>query len=694
MRVAVARPRRGLERFLALLSAFALMMTMLAVFAPPALAHHPMLDVEAACIEGKIHVYWYLSNGNWSGRTMTVDEVGYTDGADKLTNIKLGLQLGPNAGTSDHLVYDITETGTKTLSVRGDWSGGGPQNVTSTTSVDLAKVSREGCYPAEIIVEKAVTPGSDETQAFEFDATGFILDDNTLAHNEKGSSGALWDFEADYSVAEKLPLLAGWEFLTGECTSTDPLDDSIPADINLSSGETVTCTFLNHEIAKAQIIVKKVVTPGSDETQAFDFESVGFTLDDDTLAHNEVGKSSEIIDFEGPFSVSESTVPEGWRFVGAECTSTDPEDESTPDDINLSEGEVVTCTFTNEELGRIIIEKEIVNAPLDEVFSFEGDAPLGSFQLGNGGTKSASVAPGSYDVSEVLTSAQIDDNWRLVVLVCDEDGPQDSTTAGDTATAVVQPGETVHCKFGNTAPFRAPDPGRIIVKKVVSDGDVTVAFNFTASYDTDGFVLTHGGTPNDSGPLAPGKYAVAEVLTAAQIAAGWDLSVVAPPVCIEDGVQDSTTTADAASVVLQSGETVTCTFTNEQAEVQASVVVDVTGVCLVDANNQGYGELDVVISGDSGSTATVVIKDGSTTVATLTSSGKVKVDEGKTYTWTATPGPDFVLAPGSEGGTLEVSTCTPLPYTGIEVDPLATAMVILLGTGLAVLNLARRREEG
>jgi uncharacterized repeat protein (TIGR01451 family) len=121
-------------------------------------------------------------------------------------------------------------------------------------------------------------------------------------------------------------------------------DGSDPAAIDLDEGEVVTCTFTNEqEISEpdpGQIIVEKLVTAGSDQSTAFSF-TTDFAISDDTLAHGESGASGDLD--AGTYAVSE-TVPAGWSLVSAVC-----DDGSDPSAIGLDEGEVVTCTFTNEQ---------------------------------------------------------------------------------------------------------------------------------------------------------------------------------------------------------------------------------------------------------------------------------------------------------------------------------------------------------
>jgi uncharacterized repeat protein (TIGR01451 family) len=102
--------------------------------------------------------------------------------------------------------------------------------------------------------------------------------------------------------------------------------------------------------------------------------------------------------------------------------------------------------------------------------------------------------------------------------------------------------------FSEPAPPPPPEPGQIIVEKVVTAGsDTSQAFDFTADYDGDGFSLSDGQSDN-SGDLDAGTYAVSET-----VPDGWTL---VSAVCDDE--------SDIDAIELDEGETVTCTFTNEQ----------------------------------------------------------------------------------------------------------------------------------
>ena len=92
-----------------------------------------------------------------------------------------------------------------------------------------------------------------------------------------------------------------------------------------------------------------------------------------------------------------------------------------------------------------------------------------------------------------------------------------------------------------------PETGNIVIQKATNPECDPTVFSFTASYDGDGFQLA-GCEQNDSGPLAPGAYSVSETPLA-----GWEL--------VDTTCSDG---SDVTAIDLDAGETVTCTFTNDQ----------------------------------------------------------------------------------------------------------------------------------
>lgn len=189
---------------------------------------------------------------------------------------------------------------------------------------------------------------------------------------------------------------------------------------------------------------------------------------------------------------------------------------------------------------KITVKKEVVNAPQGDATWFEFDSSFGPFSLPAGGwVDSGDIGPGSYSVSEI----NIPINWELTSATCDDGSPVNAIELSQN--------EQVTCIFTNTYKEPAPEPGKIIVKKVTNPAGDTTQFEFDSSWG-DNFTLSDGQT-NDSGDLDAGTYSVTEV----NIPANWSQTSAT----CDDG-------SDPGNIALAEGETVTCTFTNTYSEPQ------------------------------------------------------------------------------------------------------------------------------
>ena len=360
--------RENSGRFIMLLATVGVLMSLMVIFAQPAQAHHPILGVGAVCnVEtGDIEVTWSLANGNWNGRTMTVDQVTYTDGTGGFSNIVVGNTLGPNASTTDVIVYPFAESSTKTLTVRGDWDKEGPQNVERSESIDLSKVDRIECQPPEskarIIVKKEVT-GSDSAQSFVFTAS-YDDDGFSLKDGESDDSG---DLAANtYSVSEAVP--AGWDLVSTVCES-NATDAAInPDNIALSEGETVICTFTNREEKTPPPTTPTVTTPPApliESAFACDLATSKFVVSASNIGSVDVlvgigWDSGNTSDDLKPGEVLSAVVPAGenWTIfeenVPVEQGTAESCDEVSPTSITATTAPEVspeTLPFTGAESG-------------------------------------------------------------------------------------------------------------------------------------------------------------------------------------------------------------------------------------------------------------------------------------------------------------------------------------------------------
>ncbi|MFC1701483.1 beta strand repeat-containing protein [Pseudomonadota bacterium] len=498
----------------------------------------------------------------------------------------------------------------------------------------------------KILVDKVTDP-TGSPQSFDFTPSwgaGFSLTDAAPA-NDSGLLSAS-SLSGNYSVSEAA--LAGWDLTSAICTGAG----NTPAAINLQPGETVTCTFTN-TIQPGQIIVDKQTAP-TGVAQLFDFTLTGtgvdltFQLADASTPFNSGNllPTSE----NGTYNVAE-TVPTDWTQISATCS-----DGSSPAAVNLSPGEVVTCTFVNSEAGTSTFTKVSVGG--DDTFSFTSDIPGGNFSLTtvNGISPVSPVSgltAGTYTITENVLAG-----WDLTDLVCTESDIQDSVTDIPTRTITlnVQEGETINCTVTNTK------QGSITVSKVTVPSGDPAQFAFTG--DAAGSI-GDGGTitvPN----LPPGTYTSVEGALA-----GWDLTGIQ----CDDGASTIPSTGEVGTLTatfnLDAGEDVICAFTNTlRADINlaktvvGSAVLETNGTYTVvysitATNAGGPGMYDLVDAFSPGS---------GITLNTVTASYLAGSEDSQNGTLGAYP--NFVTGESLAGGLNESWTVTAnFTITPVLVDP-------------------------
>ena len=213
--------------------------------------------------------------------------------------------------------------------------------------------------------------------------------------------------------------------------------------------------------------------------------------------------------------------------------------------------------FDLEVKGSITINKHIEPASdADASFAFGGD--LGAFNLDVIDGAPASVifgglSAGAYDVFEDL--GNLPEGWLLGSIVCD-DPSQDSTVdlATGFASIDLSAGEEVVCTYINVE--QPVEGGTIVIVKHSLPHSETL-FDFTSNIPGfEQFSLSDTGDQHTltMPDLEPGQYNVTESAMPAQ----WHLDSL---MCL-DPDQGSSVDGMIASIDLDSGEVVTCTFTN------------------------------------------------------------------------------------------------------------------------------------
>ena len=375
-----------------------------------------------------------------------------------------------------------------------------------------------------IIIEKLTDPPTEEP-SFAFNLTGGPSDlDQSFSLKDGDSHNSGWvQAGSGYAAAETLP--AGWDQSWASCDNESPVDN-----ISVDPGETVTCSFVNTK--RGAIVIKKVTDP-QDAAQSFDFtlEGGASDLDEEFALHGGDAREFKFVEPGNGYAAAEE-VPAGWDQTSATC-----DDDSSVDDIAVSPGEIVTCTFVNTQRGVIVVEKVTNPAGATQSFDFSlqgGVSELDqAFSLADGAShESGFVKPGDgYAASESVPAG-----WDQTSASCD-----DGSAVGDID---VSPGEVVTCTFINT------QRGQIVIKKVTDPAGTDHLFGFTLvggpSAVDQSFSLAGGGS-HESGFVKPGS--------------GYSARENVP----SDWTQTSATCDDGSApsaIDVSPNELVTCTFTN------------------------------------------------------------------------------------------------------------------------------------
>jgi hypothetical protein len=418
-----------------------------------------------------------------------------------------------------------------------------------------------------LVVRKQTTNPDDFDQDFNFvggvsgttgDVAGTITDFDIAAEELSHTAQPGWFGSAEED-------LAGWEITGIACEGqTDnaqveigtagnftqpeynPGDDRVRVDVG--AGETVICTFTNQPFGSLTI-VKSV--QGADAT--FNFTGLDNVNDpaivtDFNIDTTGVDPDQQVFSGLAPglYGVSElSPVPMGYDLTNIVCDAVDSEvligvdGDFDPGDtgltVDLTNGEDVTCTFTNTQRGTITLVK---NLPNDN----GGDAVETDFTAFIDGSPvpwgiPQEFIPGGYTASESTLPGYLASDWFND---CAADG-----------SVVLGPGENLTCEVTNDdiAPILT------LVKTVIND---------------NGGLLTQTDFPSfvNAVPQAwdvATAHAANVVLTASETPqTGYTPSVWGGD-CATDG-----------TITLLPGDVKTCTITNDDVAPTLTLVKTVT----------------------------------------------------------------------------------------------------------------------
>ena len=442
---------------------------------------------------------------------------------------------GAGGATSDSSfaagTYTLSETTGPSGYDAGNWSCAKNNNAPVTgSSITLTNGDSATCTitnhdkTARIILIKDVikdnggTAGSDD---FGISVGGFPV-----------LSGQITDVNANTPYTLNETGHSGYSFvsLTGDAKCPSVLGGTVTLD----EGESVTCTITNNDNAPSLTLVKVVDNDfgGTASESSWTLTATGPTGFSGAGPSVSNGASFDA----GTYNLSESAALPGytngtkWDCVGGGT-------QNDPDTITLGLGQSATCTITNnDQAGHLIVNKTTIPSDTTNEFSITASGgtivnPAATQTIVGGGTVNYTVNAGTYNVSE---AAEL--GWDQTGNTC--------------VNVVVANGETEECTITNTKRAHI-----IIVKDVIGNPDPT-DFTFNNNFSNGNpatFLLdedNNGTLPSSRDfEVLPGTYEVSEVPVA-------DWQSPESTSCTNDETIDSIDVAP--------GETVTCTFVNEE----------------------------------------------------------------------------------------------------------------------------------
>src|SRR5215210_4081140 len=496
---------------------------------------------------------------------------------------------------------------------------------------------------ASLTVVKVTDPASDP-QDFDFDLTGAgvpaDLDLDTDAANATLPSQDTFDLDASklgaHTVSESAQ--AGWGLTNLICTGAGG-DSSTSlanrtATLDIDAGETVVCTYTNTK--HASLTVRKVTDPASDP-QDFDFDLTGAgvpaDLDLDTDGGNATLPSQDtfVLDASqlGAHTVSESALPD-WDLTALACTGAGGDSSTSLANrtatLDIDAGETVVCTYTNTKHASLTVRKvtDPASDPQDFDFDLTGAGVPADLDLDTDGGNATLPSQDTFvlDASQLgahTVSESALPDWDLTALACTGAGGDSSTSlANRTATLDIDAGETVVCTYTNTK------HASLTVRKVTDPASDAQDFDFDLTgsgvpadldLDTDGGNATLPSQDTfDLDASELGAHTVSE-----SALPDWDLTALA---CTGGGGDSSTNLVNRkATLDIDAGETVVCTFTNtKRAEVEIVKVTDPTPVdkdfAFATTGGPNAGDLGSfsLNTADDPSTGVVYVRPGSYSV--------------------------------------------------------------------------------
>jgi hypothetical protein len=226
------------------------------------------------------------------------------------------------------------------------------QNVTCTATNKLASL------PGSITIVKAVSGGANVPFSFQWTNTnGQLLSNFSLTPSGGTASSSVNNLPAGtYAIQENVA--SGWKLTSIACSGATAQTAGSQATITLGGGQDASCTFTNQQQNGTLKVVKTAI--GGDDNFSFTANGNSFTLRN--------GEQKSFTLPVGNYTVSENSLPNGWKLQGATCSQGGSLNGNTIQ-ATLTDNATTTCTFTNfkqkddraEDVTKLFVHRRVDN---------------------------------------------------------------------------------------------------------------------------------------------------------------------------------------------------------------------------------------------------------------------------------------------------------------------------------------------
>lgn len=483
--------------------------------------------------------------------TLTVNKILIPSNDGGLFDLKIdGTTYATGVGNNGTTGAQIVSVGNHTFSEDGttisnyDVTYGGDTGCNSNGTITLAAGENKTCtitntaYGTLTIIKDAIPNGA---QDFSFITSGaglsnFSLDDDSdpTLSNTKTFNHLM---PGIYGVSENS--VSGWDLTNTTCN-----DQSLVSAINVSAGETVTCTFTNTQRGSISGF-KLNDSDGLDSTTNDRTGVAGWTIE---LLQNSIVKTSTTTANDGSFSFT-NLVPGNYQlrevFAIGGWTKIYPTGDFL--DVTLTPGETDSGNnFINVKYPTLTVIKNVDSNGDGNIDTFGATNWTwdidGSGNYPTGSTVSNKL-PGTYTISEDQQA-----NYHVTNLTC---GTTDYGSV-ESQSVTLTSGQDLTCTFTNTR-----DTGTLrVVKEVINDnGGILEAKDFSFQVDTDPTISFEADGSNDL----------------IKYAGGIDYDITEPAA---NGY--STSYNNCTDVVVPKNGVATCTITNDDIGPSLTLIKTVT----------------------------------------------------------------------------------------------------------------------